>query len=1035
MSAGDFDLVVDPHDGKGYYYFERVHSRDDLRRPDRLTTPTSPGYYSTHFPQPQPPFVREAPAYFARERQHYLITSGTTGYYPNPSEVAVAPSYHGPSRCSATCIRPTTSRTSFHSQISSVFRHPGKKDLYIAIADRWLPGYLDHGARAQEAFIEHFAPGRDSDEPMEEFAARRHVDRRLRLAAHPVRRRPRPHRVARRMAHRGLHMTTTTTIAGTWHDRLLEPSHRADLLLAEMTVAEKCHQLTSRMPWSLISADGSDAAGADDVLRNPPGHIAQLIHNDAAQLAAMVGTIQHQVLSRSRLGIPVLFHAEALSGFLAGGHMVFPSGTGLAAGWSPDLVEQMADLIRRQMRRTGMMHALSPVLDVALDPRWGRVHETFGEDPYLCAALGVAYVRSLQGQDLSQGVMATGKHFLGYAVPLGGMNTASFEAGARATRDLFAYPFEAAIQLAGLRSVMNSYSDIDGIPAGGSPEVLQDLLRDTLGFEGFVSSDYGTIERLVTSSGSRPTPRRRAGWRSRRDWTWSFPTRSGTATCSRRRSRVEQSTCGTSTAASGGCCARSSRWGSSSIPTRRSGSTSPRWPREGSDLSQELARRSIVLAKNSGLLPLSPGVLDVAVVGPHANAPSLQFPTYTYASWREANEAIIQGELGTMNGAEDTVTAWYETISDGQDAHSLVQDRYGARSLVAELGEHVRSIRTEPGCALTRDLGDEALQRAVAAAREADVAVLALGGASLWFTGERTEGEASDTADITLPAAQVHLAEAIAATGTPMVVVLVQGRAYALPQVVQDAAAIVIAPYAGPFGNRSIADVLVGMVNPSGKLPYSIPRHSGQLPVYHHQKAGSGYRNPLSPGVMQRYLDLEATPLWPFGHGHSYSTFVLSDLDCGPDIDTKGTARIGATVENAGDRDGAVVVQLYLRVNTTGVTRPAQQLGGFARVQLAPGQQQRVTFAVDASQLACTNLARQIAVEPARVDVFVGFDSDDRSLAGAFHVTGAPRIVPGTERSFLSTVSLDLPVLHYPAPRGREAHERHPAGAPDGSLR
>ena len=307
--------------------------------------------------------------------------------------------------------------------------------------------------------------------------------------------------------------------------------------------------------------------------------------------------------------------------------------------------------------------------------------------------------------------------------------------------------------------------------------------------------------------------------------------------------------------------------------------------REGSELSQELARRSIVLAKNSGILPLSPGGLHVAVVGPHADAPSLQFPTYTYASWREANEAIIQGELGTMNGAEDTVTAWYEAISDGQDAHSLVQDRYGARSLVAELGEHARRIRTEPGCALTRDLGDEAIQRAVAAASEADVVVLALGGASLWFTGERTEGEASDTADITLPAAQVRLAEAVAATGKPMVVVLVQGRAYALPQVIQDAAAIVIAPYAGPFGNRSIADVLFGTVNPSGQAavqPSPAQRSDPRLPP---SEGGFGLSQPAASGTMQRYLDLEATPLWPFGHGLSYSTFLLSDLDCGPDIE------------------------------------------------------------------------------------------------------------------------------------------------------
>jgi len=664
-----------------------------------------------------------------------------------------------------------------------------------------------------------------------------------------------------------------------------------------------------------------------------------------------------------------------------------------------------------------MMHALSPVLDVALDPRWGRVHETFGEDPYLCAALGVAYVGSLQGQDLSQGVMATGKHFLGYAVPTGGLNTSAFEAGARSTRDLFGYPFEAAIRLAGLRSVMNSYADIDGIPAAASSEVLQELLRDTLGFEGFISSDYASIERLVNQqrAASDAAQAGRLAVEAGLDVEMPNPFGYGDVLAAEvERGAVDVRHVDR-------CVWRVLRAKfevglfEHPFPTERIDVAAV--AREGSDLSDELARRSIVLGQNSGLLPLKPHGLDVAVLGPHADAPSLQFPTYTYASWREANEAILQGELGTMNGAEDTVAAWYEAISDGQDAHTLVRDRYGARSLVDEVAEHALSVRSEPGCTLTQDLGEEAIGRAVAAAREADVVVLALGGASLWFTGERTEGEASDTADITLPAAQIRLAEAVAATGTPLAVVLVQGRAYALPKVIQDAAAIVIAPYAGPFGNRSIAEVLFGVVNPSGKLPYSLPRHSGQLPVYHHQKAGSGYRNPLAPGVPTHYLDMPASPLWPFGHGLSYTTFALDDLDCGPDIGTDGSARIAGTVTNTGDRDGAVVVQLYLRVNTVGVTRPAQQLGGFVRVQLAAGERQRVTFTLNASQLAYTNLARQVAVEPAQVDVFVGFDSDDKSLEGSFRVTGAAKVVPAADRSFLSTASAepagvrDLPAI------------------------
>jgi Glycosyl hydrolase family 3 C-terminal domain/Fibronectin type III-like domain len=298
------------------------------------------------------------------------------------------------------------------------------------------------------------------------------------------------------------------------------------------------------------------------------------------------------------------------------------------------------------------------------------------------------------------------------------------------------------------------------------------------------------------------------------------------------------------------------------------------------------------------------------------------------------------------------------------------------------------------------------LDRAAAIARDADVVVLALGGASLWFNGERTEGEASDSADISLPAIQTHLAEAVADAGKPLVVVLVQGRAYALPDVVKNAAAIVIAPYGGPFGAKAIANTLFGATNPSGSLPYSIPRHTGQIPVYHHQHAGTGYRNPLPPSVPHHYLDLEATPLYPFGHGLSYTDFELRDLDGDHQLDTDGVARIEATVTNTGSVDGAVVVQLYLRVNTSGVTRPAQQLAGFSRVDLAVGQSRRIAFHVAATQLGATNVARDFAVEPAKVGYFLGFDSDDHRLQGKLELVGKPRVLASSERSFLSRTTI-----------------------------
>ena len=792
-----------------------------------------------------------------------------------------------------------------------------------------------------------------------------------------------------------------------YRDVHLPAAARAELLLREMTLEEKCDQLTGGWPWLLVRPDGSDADGAEELLKRAPGHVAGLSADDPGRLARLVGAIQRQYTTRTRLGIPALIHQEALNGFLAGGHMVFPTGTGLAATFSPDLVEEMADLIRRQMRRLGYRQALSPVMDVALDPRWGRVHETYGEDPYLCAAFSVAYTRGLQGDDLRHGVIATAKHFLGYGLPSGGINLSAFEGGSRRTRDLFAYPFEAAIRLAGLRSVMNSYADVDGVPVGISREVLTDLLRGTLGFDGFVSSDYMTVEHVVTRQRAASTPGEAARLAITAGLDVELPTRYGygsvladevhsgrldvrdVETCVRRVLRAKF------------------ELGLFENPYPQEHIDVAAIAGEGTDLSRQLARRSVVLVRNDGILPLSPGSLTVGVIGPHADATALQFPTYAYPAWRDATFAMARGEFGTAVGVEPGQAAWNDALLSATDSDAFAREQYGARPLVEEIAGFASSVLTEQGSTLTRPLGPDALDRAGRVARESDVVVLALGGASLWFTGERTEGEGSDSADISLPAAQTRLVEAVAATGKPLVVVLVQGRGYALPEAVRNAAAIVVAPYGGPFGSQAVAEVLFGVTNPSGKLPYSIPRHTGQIPVYHHQKAGTGYRNPLPPGVTRHYLDLEATPLYPFGHGLSYTDFTFTELTSDPEVDTAGDARIGATVTNTGQVEGAAVVQLYLRVNTSGVTRPAQQLGGFGRIELAPGESRRVTFRLAAAQLGYTNVARDFAVEPATVDFFLGLDSDDRRLEGSFELAGKPRVLAGTERSFLSDAVVD----------------------------
>lgn len=784
----------------------------------------------------------------------------------------------------------------------------------------------------------------------------------------------------------------------------LSPGRRASALLDEMTLAEKCHQLTSVMPWTIVNADGSDRPDTGRILHHPPGHVAQLILDDPAQLADAVGAIQRRFVERTRLGIPALFHAEALNGFLAGGHMSFPTAIGLAAAWSPDLVERMAEIIRAQMIRTGMRHVLSPVMDVALDPRWGRVHETYGEDPYLVTANAVAYTRGMQGDDLRSGVIATGKHFLGYANPEGGLNSSYIAAGPRRLRDLYATPFEAAIRLAGLGSVMNTYSEIDGVPAAASHEILTDLLRGDLGFTGFVCADYASIDHLVTRQGVADDLGEAARLALSAGLDVEFPNTHAYGAPLIGEVEAGRLDAAVVDAAVLRVLEKKFALGVFENPYPSTSIDVTAIAEEGAELSAELAARSIVLLENDGTLPLAPGV-RLAVVGPHADAPELQFATYTYPSWRTAIEAAHLGGDATMVGADPVVDDWFAPRFAVGDAQPLAAERYGTRSLAEALTPFAAHVAHAPGSGVTTRAHDTALAEAVALARDADVAVLALGGASMWFTGERTEGEASDTADIALPAPQSELLDAVAATGTPFVIVLVQGRPYTLPPAAERAAAVVVSSYGGPFGPTAVAEALAGVIEPSGRLPYSIPRHGGQIPVYHHQKVGSGYRDGTA-GAERGYLDLAATPAYPFGYGLSYASFALDDLVCPDELTTDGAARVSARVTHRGERPGVAVVQLYLRVRTAGFTRPSQQLAGFARIPLDPGDSATVTFDLDVTQLAATDAAHRVAVHPGRVDVTVGLHAHDTGPTRALRIVGPVREVDPAHRRFLSTTTV-----------------------------
>lgn len=779
-------------------------------------------------------------------------------------------------------------------------------------------------------------------------------------------------------------------------------AERTALLMAELTIEEKCAQMVGIFPWVLVTPDGLPAVDSHHLVTAPPGHVAGLTVDDQDRLVLLVGAVQRRMMEETRARIPALIHAEALNGFVGGGHCVFPTASGLASTWSPELVREMAEVISAQMQHGGVRQALAPVLDVAVDARWGRVHETYGEDPYLAAAMGVAYVSGLQSGDLAHGVVATAKHFLGYGLPEGGINLSSTDIGPRRLRDVYAYPFEAAIHLAGMRSVMNSYSDIDSIPVGANKSILTDLLRDAIGFDGFVTSDYTTTQHLVDRQFVAGDAAEAARLAVSAGLDVELPTEysyGAVLAGEVRRGAIDVALVDASVER---ILRTKFDLGLFEDPYPRQTIDLAPVADRGEQLSRELADRSVVLLENRGLLPLT-GPTKVVLMGPHADSATMQFPTYTYPAWREMVTRMSRGELGNAIGVDMAAADWNDALFPPITTEELVRTRYGATTLRDEIASRCDLLAVETTTTLTGPFEADSFDRVRPAIDEADVIVLALGGASLWFNGQRTEGEASDSADISLPAGQVALAEAAAASGKPVVAVLFQGKGYALPAAVTEADAVVVASFGGPHGPASVAAALVGEVSPSGRLPYSIPRHSGQMPLYHHQRLGSGQRNPFPPAVPQHYLDMPATAAYPFGSGRGFSSISVDDLSHDPTVDTTGALTVSARVSNTGERDDVAVLQLYVAMQSAGITRPSQQLAGFARVPLAAGAFATVEFQVAASQLGCTDVEGELTIAPGRGRLFVGQHSEDRANAGEFEVVGQAVSLTSAARSYLAT--------------------------------
>lgn len=750
-------------------------------------------------------------------------------------------------------------------------------------------------------------------------------------------------------------------------------------LLGRMTLEEKIAQLSAAWYGELSDENGFSEAKATARLKYGTGEITSLAGRSAfkpAEAVQAANTVQRYLVEQTRLGIPAILHDECLCGMLARQATVFPQIIGAAAAWDAELIEQMATVIRQQMRATGTRQGLAPVLDIARDTRWGRVEETYGEDPYLAARLGTAYVKGLQGDDLRAGVIATGKHFAAHGMAEGGLNWAPVHVGWRELREVFTYPFEAAIQEGGLASILNAYHELDGVPCGSSRELLTDILRGELGFNGMVVADYNAVamladyHRVAADKGEAACLALSAGLDVELPGTDCY----GAPLL--QAARGQKINLAIIDEAVRRVLRLKLRLGLFENPYVDPAAAEGAFNQpEQQALALQVAEKSLVLLKNEGgLLPLQPDLRSIAVIGPNADNRRALLGDYTYGAFAEL-----------MAGGENVETKFPGRFPEGMvSILAAIRQRAGTGM----------KVRYAAGCRVN-DGSTQGFAAALQAAHESDLVVMVMGGKS-GLTVECTSGELRDRAYLGLPGVQEELVEAILGTGKPVVLVLVDGRPFASPELAERVPAILQAWLPGQAGSPAVANVLFGDANPGGKLPIACPRSASQEPVFYGRKPSGGQSYNFVD-----YVDLSVKPLYSFGHGLSYTTFEFSHLQISPvQVSADGLVNIQLEVKNTGERMGDEVVQLYLHDPLASVTRPVKELKGFCRVTLQAGEKRRVSFTVAAAQMAFYNLEKQYAVESGKIEVLVGSSSDDIRLRGEFEIVG--EAMPVKKKVFFS---------------------------------
>jgi beta-glucosidase len=742
-----------------------------------------------------------------------------------------------------------------------------------------------------------------------------------------------------------------------YRDPDLPVEERISDLLSRMTLEEKTAQLVGAMPTMTSASDPessfTDPGGeflpdrAKELLKNGMGEIAHAGGmRGPGDMAEFTNTIQKWVRENTRLGIPILFHEECLHGHMATKGTSFPQALALASTWDPELVETVFGSVALEVRSRGAQQCLTPVLDLARDPRWGRTEETYGEDPFLASRIGVAAVRGFQGTgptiDKSH-VVATAKHYAVHGQPEGGTNTAPGNYSERIIREQFLKPFEAAVKEGNIQSVMASYNEIDGIPSHANPYYLDDILRQEWGFDGLVVSDYFGIRRLRTQHyvADKSEDSARIALESGVDIELPYSEDYSTLTELVQQGKISEKYVDRAVARVLRLKFLTGLFDDPFVEPEKAEKVTN--SSDHQKLALLAAQKAITLLKNEGdLLPLNTDRYKrIAVIGPNADVVRLG----GYSGRPERSVSILEGIKNRVGKSVEILYA---------EGCKITETGSGMFASGLKLGDP--------------KLNAERIREAVRVARKSDLIILALGGNELAAREAWGPDHLGDRSSLELLGNQNELVENMLALKKPVVVFLLHGRPNTIQYIAENVPAILEGWYLGQEGGTAVADVLFGSFNPGGKLPISVPRSVGQLPVYYYQK----------PSTRLQYVDSTADPLYPFGWGLSYTTFEYSGLSVSPDsIGTSGSVAVSVQVTNTGKVRGDEVVQLYIRDEVSSVTRPVKELKGFRRITLDPGEMQTVEFTLGQDAFSFLNRDMKLAVEPGTFKIMVGGNSVD----------------------------------------------------------